>query len=90
MSTSDSVHEEFPRLELESFPIIPQDPPLGLGNQSVQNIPPERTTNRDDTHCGLSSLTTCALFDGFSNGTLVTPNLTPADRGEKGEWSFLA
>ena len=80
MSISDSVDEQSPGLGLVNVPTNSQGPVLGLGNGSVQDISGEQTTSHDNTHHGLSSLTTSDMSDGISDGTRVTSELTPAEQ----------
>ena len=85
MSISDSVDEESPGLGSGNVATNSQAPVLGLGNESVQDISRERTTNHDNTHHGLSSLSTSDISDGICDGTHVNPKMTPTGRIERGE-----
>ena len=90
MSISESVDEEIPELGLGGVPRGSQGPPVGLDNETVEEISREHTANHDNTHHGRSSLATNDMSDGLSNGIPFTYSLTPAERvkrGEKRKWS---
>ena len=90
MSISESVDEEIPALELGDVPRDFQGPPVGLANETVQDISREHAADHDDTHHDRSSLATNDISNGISNGIPFIHSLPPAqqvERGEKRKWS---